>query len=330
MWAGNPDRQGEAGAGQLLLQPWARLAGLHAMHTAGITGVEAMQLNVAGLAHIKNTEAALGHTLFLQGTDIKLNALGVGQRIGDNGVLGLSLMAINFGDIKVTTTSLPNGTGATYSPSFFNLGLGYAHTFENKVSVGATLRVISEGTANVSARGVALDAGVQYVNGPRDNFKFGVSLRNIGTPMKFSGEGLSLRLPDPDGNTYLLSYEKRVAKYELPSVLNIGMAYDFYVANHSRITPIINFTSNSFSRDNVGIGLEYEFMKYITLRSGYKLDIGQTAKGASERNVYTGFSAGFSADIPLSKSGNKLGIDYAYRSTQPWSGSHNLGLRIQL
>ena len=44
--AGNPDRQGEAGAGQLLMNPWARSAGLHSMGTAFVTGVEAMRINL--------------------------------------------------------------------------------------------------------------------------------------------------------------------------------------------------------------------------------------------------------------------------------------------
>ena len=32
-FAGNPDRQGEAGGYELLLNPWARSGGLHAMTT---------------------------------------------------------------------------------------------------------------------------------------------------------------------------------------------------------------------------------------------------------------------------------------------------------
>ena len=42
--AGNPDRQGEAGGYELLLNPWARNAGLHAMSTSFAYGVEAMQI----------------------------------------------------------------------------------------------------------------------------------------------------------------------------------------------------------------------------------------------------------------------------------------------
>ena len=46
--AGNPDRQGEAGAYELLMNPWARSAGLHTMTTSMIMGVEALRLNPAG------------------------------------------------------------------------------------------------------------------------------------------------------------------------------------------------------------------------------------------------------------------------------------------
>ena len=49
--AGNPDRQGEAGAHELLINPWARSAGLHTLNTSSIMGVEAMRLNIAGLSH---------------------------------------------------------------------------------------------------------------------------------------------------------------------------------------------------------------------------------------------------------------------------------------
>jgi hypothetical protein len=221
--AGNPDRQGEAGAFELLMIPWARTAGLHAMNTAFIGGVEAMRLNVAGLTRINQTEVLIGHTRYLEGTNISINAVGLSQRVGQNGAFGISIMALDLGDIAVTTADQPEGTGATYSPNFFNIGLGYAYTFGNKVSVGILIRGISESTADLSAFGFALDAGVQYVSGEKDNFKFGISLRNVGSPMRFSGEGLSFQGDNPGGNTnYNLTYDQRSASFEIPSVLNIG------------------------------------------------------------------------------------------------------------
>ena len=71
--AGNPDRQGEAGAYELLMVPYARTAGLHLMNTAFISGVESIRLNVAGLARINKTEITLGSTQYLKGTGITMS-----------------------------------------------------------------------------------------------------------------------------------------------------------------------------------------------------------------------------------------------------------------
>src|SRR5690606_14533910 len=119
---------------------------------------------------------------------------------GKAGAFGISLTAVDFGDVAVTTTSAPEGTGASYSPSFFNIGLAYSYTFDQKVSVGILVRGVSENITDVNAFGFAIDAGVQYVAGAKDNFKFGISLRNMGSPMKFGGEGLSFQVEEPDPN----------------------------------------------------------------------------------------------------------------------------------
>lgn len=328
--AGNPDRQGEAGAYELLMNPWARSAGLHTLTTSNITGVEALQLNVAGLSRINKTEVLIGHSLYLQGTDMRTNAFGLGQRIGKNGAFGLSVMALDFGDIRVTTTDQPEGTGATFSPNFFNLGLSYAHTFENKVSVGITVRGISQSIADVSAFGFAIDAGVQYVTGEQDNFKFGISLRNVGSRMTFGGEGLSIQRPSSNRGTYDLTFEQRAASFELPSMLNIGLSYDFYPAEENRLTVVGNFTANSFSRDEIGAGLEYSLKENFMLRAAYRYELD--LENDIEASIYTGLSAGASVEIPLSreKKDTRLGIDYAYRATRLWNGTHNFSVRIAI
>ena len=226
--AGNPDRQGEEGAKQLLLNPWARTAGLHTMTTAFVAGAESTILNPAGMVRINKSEFLVSHARYLEGTNIGLNAFGLAVKTKGSGAFGLNIMVVDLGEIQVTTEDQPEGTGATFSPSLFNMGITYAHMFENKISVGLTVRIISESTADVRAFGAAIDAGVQYVTGPENNFKFGISLRNVGTPMKFTGQGLDEASPNPnfDNAQYPLTFSLREQKYELPSVLNIGGSYD--------------------------------------------------------------------------------------------------------
>jgi hypothetical protein len=50
---GNPDRAGEAGASQMLINPWTRSVGFAGANTASVTGLEAMSMNIAGMAFTK-------------------------------------------------------------------------------------------------------------------------------------------------------------------------------------------------------------------------------------------------------------------------------------
>ena len=65
-----------------------------------------MNLNVAGLSFINNTEIAFSRTDYLVGSDISINTFGLAQRVGE-GVLGLSLSTFSLGEVPVTTTQLP-------------------------------------------------------------------------------------------------------------------------------------------------------------------------------------------------------------------------------
>ena len=290
-----------------------------------------MRLNVAGLSRINKSELVIGHTILFDGTGMGMNSLGLATRVGESGVLGITLHSLDFGDIDVTTVNVPEGTGATYSPNFFHLGIAYAKTFENKVSVGFLLRGVSESTADLTAFGFAIDAGVQYVTGENDNFKFGISLRNIGSPMKFGGEGLSFQTPRPGSGSagYDITVDQRSARFELPSLLNIGLSYDFLIGVQHRVTALGNFTANSFSRDQLGGGIEYSFKEMFMVRAGYRYDLGTTDDGND--NVYSGLAAGVTIEVPTKKGAtSRFAVDYAYRSTSPFNGTHNLSIRYKI
>ncbi|MBL7808756.1 MAG: PorV/PorQ family protein [Saprospiraceae bacterium] len=324
--AGNPDRQGEAGANQLIINPWARCAGLHAMNTSSVSGADALYLNVAGLSRVKSTQIQMGHTRYI--ADINLNALGLALPVGKNGgVFGVSLVAMDLGEFDLTTTETPEGSGATFSPTYFNMGLSYSHLFENKVSVGVTAKVVNESISNAGARAFAIDAGVQYVTGEDDNFKFGISLRNVGSKMRFTGEGLSRNLPNPGPISYNNTYYERTTAYELPSQLNIGTSYDVLLGQTNRLSFMVNFTSNAFSRDQLGGGVEFTVGKNFALRAGYKAEVDSNE---TEATLDNGVSGGLSFSIPVRKgSDTRLGLDYGYRQTKIFNGIHNLGLRLE-
>ncbi|NOT37736.1 MAG: PorV/PorQ family protein [Saprospiraceae bacterium] len=324
--AGNPDRQGEAGAYELLINPWARGSALNTLNASRVKGTEAMMVNPAGLGRIsKRQEILAAHTRWLVPSGITVNSFGYTTKKGENGALSFSLMSLDMGNIKVTTTESPEGTGATYKPTFFNLGVGYSYTFGGKVSVGSAVRVISETISDLSAFGFCIDGGVQYAAGDENQFKLGIALRNIGSPMRFSGSGLSTQLQGPAGHQ--LTYDVRLSRFELPSLLHLGMSYDFKVGDYITTTPMANFTANSFGKDLLGVGLETEINKMFSLRFSYSGPLGSS--DVETKGAYLGFGMGFGLEYPLDKKGNNiLMLDYGYRPTNPFQGTHNIGIGL--
>ncbi len=330
-WAGNPERRGQAGASELLINPWAASSGWAGANSGSITGVEALMFNVGGLSKINRTELSLTNMQYLVGADISINAIGLAQRMSETGVLGVSLMGVNWGEFERTTTDDPdNLSGATFSPQFFNLSVAYSQVFSNSISGGVLVKVVSQSIDNVNATGVVLDAGVQYVTGVREQFKFGVSLRNVGPKMRYQGDGLSFRsqnqLPSFD-----FAADRRSEGFEMPAQLLIGAAYDFDIGAMHRLTAAANFTSNTFTRDVYQLGAEYAFQELFMVRGGYYFQ-SDNFDEQSYTNALYGPAAGLTAMVPLSKSQPErmLAIDYAYTATRIFSGTHSIGLRLML
>ncbi len=331
--AGNPDRKGEAGAYELLINPWAQSSGLYSLNTSRVEGMEAMRINPAGVVFTEQTEVNFSHSIWISGADMGINAGGVSQKLGESNAIGLNIMALDFGEITRTTTSNPGGGLGTFSPNFFNIGVSYARAFSNSIYAGAVVRIISESIDNASALGVAIDAGLQYVTGERDQARFGLSLRNVGVPMKFTGDGLSFRGQEPEG-TYQQTINQRSEPFELPSMLNIGASYDFYLdaevdTPDHRLTALGNFTANSFGRDEYGGGVEYGFKDYLALRLAFRGETGMYSEETITA-VYAGPSAGVTLQYPIQEDGPAIAVDYSYQHTQPFNGTHTFGLRVNL
>ncbi len=339
--SGNSDRAGQAGATELLINPWARSSGFGSANTASVRGLEAQFLNVAGMAFTTKTEVLFSNTQWLVGSGVMINSFGISQKIGEAGVIGLGIMNMSFGEIDITTSELPEGGVGTFSPNYLNIGVSYAKNFSNSINGGVTVRVINQNISNLGATGVAFDAGISYTTRlgskdkekNKDNLQFGISLKNVGPPMKFNGDGLSVRGTVP-GSDNSLTLEYRSAKYEMPSSLNIGVTYHWRDTKlMNRVTGAANFTSNSFSKDQFNFGVEYSFKDMFMARGGYVVQFGKGGENIAA-SALTGPTAGATVEVGIGKKGSdkktKLGIDYSYRHTNPFSGVHAIGVRLAL
>jgi hypothetical protein len=338
IFGGNPERIGQAGASQLLINPYARNSGMAGSNSAKVRGLEAQFLNIAGTAFTRKTEVMFNRSSWLRGTDIFINSFGLTQGIGETGTIGFGVVAINAGKIDITTEEQPEGGLGTYNPTFYNVSLSYAKMFSDNIYGGINVKMISEQIPNASARGIAIDAGVQYHTGKHDQIHVGIALRNWGPKMRYVGDGLSRQASiNSISNSYELTVNNRSGTFELPTLVNIGASYDLYLTKDSagtlskkhRLSLNGTFTSNSFSYDNGLFGVEYAWKEMLMFRGGL-----YTEKGIFSQNdrltVYTGPTAGLTFEVPFGEKKSTVGLDYSYRFTNPFGGTHTFGFRLNL
>lgn len=324
-FAGNKDRSGQAGAGELLINPWARSSGWGNVNTANVRGLEGMFINVAGLAFTNKSEFGFAYTNYLKGTGINLYTFGYAQKLGESSVLGISVFSMSFGTIEVTTADNPDGGIGEFSPSYLTINLAYGKAFSTSIYGGINVKIISEAISDVSAQGIAIDAGIQYVTGAQDQIMFGIALKNVGPRMKYSGDGL-LQKSVPALSGYTMSMYMPASSFEMPAALDIGAAYDFYIGEKNRLTLAGNFRSNSFGKDQFMGGIEFSLHEILMLRAGYTYEDGITQK-KDRTTVYTGPSAGVTVKVPLNKEkNNTFAVDYSFRATDPFTGIHTIGI----
>jgi outer membrane protein OmpA-like peptidoglycan-associated protein len=354
-YAGNPDRKGEAGALELNINGYARSAGFWDLNVAGVQGLEAERLNPAGIAYTANTEISAAYTSWLTGSGVNIVQGGFATRFKSN-AFALSINSLNFGAIDKTTTANPQGDGSTFKPTFLNIGASYAKNFslgsnkvmgDNLITGGVTLRLVSEIEGNVTATGFAFDAGLQYTTGKKENVHFGVSLRNVGTTMKFQGDDLAYPGTETafDGTNYQTTENRRTNTFELPTQLNMGISYDLYLGRRIEISPkkytqfyrvtfLGQYTANAFGNDNWGLGAEFSLREMFMIRAAYRFENG-IFTGGSSTTAYNGLAAGLTVNVPFKKERNvpSLALDYGFRMTSTstnFAHTHTVGLRLNL
>lgn len=333
--AGNGDRIGSAGATELMINPWARSAAWADASVSCADGIDAIYMNIAGLAFTSKTQVRFDRSIWLGGAGININSAALAQRISDRSVVSIAIMSMGFGEIDITTTEIPEGGIGTFKPTYSNFNVGYAREFSNSIYGGINFKVISESIANMRGNGIAIDAGIRYVTGEKDQVKFGITLKNVGPPMSFKGDGLAIQVEYPKTGE-LATLEQRAAGFEMPSLLAIGGSYDFLFSETSKLTLAGAFSANSFSNDQFSLGLNYGMdvkKAAFNVLVGYAYEKGIWKSDFSFSNrvtAFMGLTAGVSVDAILGKKKNLLGIQYAYRHTAQFNGVHTIGVSVEI
>jgi len=314
--AGAGNRTGTAGASELLIPVGPRGIAMGSSITATAEGLDGLYWNPAGTAKtLSDVTVYASHMAYI--ADIGVSSAAVSVNLESFGVLSLQLKALAIGEIAVTTAQNPDGTGQTFSPQFFDIGLTYARRLTDRVSVGATVLLITEQMAEVSATGFAFNLGVLYDNLlDLQGFSIGVAVKHIGPQMKFDGAGLNLSATSAELLRGEYIYKVDAVGFELPTTFELGLGYRISAAEDHDLHFAAAFQNNNFSSDQYKVGLEYGFQRLLYLRAGY--DYSPTLSDSKE----TIFGATFGVGLHTDLGGTIVGFDYAYRRVKFFDNSH--------
>lgn len=322
VYAGSPHRRGTAGATELLIPVGARGVAISGSNLATTTGLEAIHWNPAGLAGSGLTaELTFSHLDYI--ADIGVNYLALAGKLGDFGTLGFSMRNLSFGDIEVTTVDNPEGTGATYSPTYLTVGLTFSRAMTDRIYFGTTAKLVHQAVARISSSALAFDFGLQYRAGAA-GFRFGIALKNIGTRGKFDGPDFEHQAVAPGQPPGALPQTMvvRSASFDLPTTLEGGIAYQIQFAGANATTLSAAFVNNNYSNDEYRLGLEYSYNSLIFLRGGYTF---QTDVPEEFEYIY---GPTFGAGIQYKVGELNFAFDYAYRTTKFFSANQWIAVSL--
>ncbi len=326
IFAGGGNRNGTAGATELLIPVGARGIAMGGATLTNSYGIEALYWNPANIARTSyGVDVMATHMNYI--ADITLAYAAAAVKVGDLGTLAISLKSLSFGDIAKTTVQYPDGTGTTFSPEYSVIGFAYSKLLSDRVSVGITANFINETIDFVSASGVSFDIGITYTDlGGIEGFNMSVLMRNLGPRMKFDGSGLYVKAtPEQFRRTGSVFYKIESQDFELPTSYEIGLGYNYSIDEYNKLEFAGLFRNNNFYEDEYKIGVEYGYNNLIFLRAGY--EIAPELKTDDTKAVY-GMAAGLGINY---KMGNvALKIDYAYRAVEYFDANHIITVGLGL
>jgi len=209
------------------------------------------------------------------------------------GVFGFSLQLVDYGEILGTRVA-DNEQGyidvGKIDASALAVGFGYAKAISEQFSVGGQVKWVRQSlgetfiqldsanskTVTNELSVMAFDFGTLFKTG-FESLAFGMSIRNFSTEVKYVEEGFQLPL-----------------RFTLGISMDLVDFTNFDKDNNSLMLSVESINDRSHAQQ-IGFGLEYEFLKMFSLRGGYILE--------NDENSF---------NLGLGISWYGLSVDYAY------------------
>ena len=300
----------------------ARANAMGGAFTSVVNDASALYWNPAGAADLTRYEAMFTYTSLYKDLNINLNYFALIIPAEELGSFGVSVTALDYGDMDVTTEYYPEGTGEKFSAASYAFGLTYARHITDDFTVGATVKYITESIFNSSANGVAIDVGTVFKT-PFFGIKFASIITNYGSKMQITGEDLLIRHdadPSRKGNNESVDAYYKTDKFELPLRLQIGISKDIDFFDGQSLTIAVDATHPNDNSEYVNVGGELSFLdNLISFRGGYK--------GLFLKDNQEGLTLGAGLDYALGIF--SVGFDYSYQQFKYLSYTHSFGVSFK-
>ncbi|MBN1481219.1 PorV/PorQ family protein [candidate division KSB1 bacterium] len=301
-------RVGTSMAQFLKIPAGARGAALGGAYAAASEDVYAMAWNPAGIGRIR--DVSLGGTYNTYIADIKYSFVGVSIPVDASSSFGVSAMFITTDPIEITTIEQPNGTGTYYDYSGLVLGASYSRWLTDRLTVGATVKMIREAIYREDASTLAFDIGSQFDTGLY-GVRLAMAVTNFGGKMQLDGPDInstSNTNPNLQG-TRDTDAKLRTIEWPLPMIFRMGIMMDVWGGNNeviqsdmNRLTLIVDANDPLDHNLRGNVGVEYEWNNLFALRAGQHINYDDNTLGIT-----------FGGGLKLTSGGTKFSIDYAYQ-----------------
>jgi len=270
---------GETGLSFLKIGFGARNIALGDIGVVSANDVTALNYNPALLSNYKTQQISLSHNKWMQ--DVRSELLGASFSMF-NIPFAVGINTTQISNIEIRTR--PGIAQSTFNANYFFVSLSTGFEIADNLSVGATVKYLSENLLTDQANGTGFDFGLYYKN-VIPNLNFGASIRNLGSMNALRNQETQLPVDLRIGADYI---------YEL-SKLNSSL----YFAG--------GFQKYKSSDSHLNFGTEFLYKHQFAFRIGYM-------SGYDSKSITTGIG------LKL----NHFNFDYSFTPQKYELGSSNI------
>ncbi len=272
-------KAGSAGLQFLKIDVGGRASALGGAVVATTGDANAIFWNPAGIASVRRTDFQITSNNWL--VDSRYSALAVAFPHGST-VFALSVIDFRISEFEETTVLLASGTGNMISAGDFQLGIGLAHRFSDRIRIGGQVKYIEENLAEYTHSNILFDIGTIYKSGFRD-LTLGIAFQHFGPDMQFANQ-----------------------LFRTPLLFRVGISDALFNTDLHKLTIGVDRVHPTDNIEWMNYGLEYELKGMLFLRTGYRqnrdlddlaLGIGLNLPGIGKSRIRLDYSSVSYGDI---------------------------------